>query len=434
MSGEAGQHQYPRQDQLQHRHHIGRQAVHVQHHTDELAHADALFLQGAADLAGVAQRHEPVALAPADLLPQGSFEAGGLLVVDPDVVVPQDPAAVLGGLHLDLDILRQGHGGPAAALAHVLGGDGVARAAHGAVQPQAVLGQLEEAVGHSVAGVVEPGHIAVLVLRAQVALDQVGLALVQVLAVDLAEHVRVHEVVRVEDHQQVVVLVVVPQGVEGLLQGNGLAGGSVRAVLAGFDHLRPGCPGHLRGTVGAIIGNDVKIIQLPGIIHPVEVVDDIPDDPLLVVGRNQHQEAALGIMILVILRLLPETEHRQIQLVRQHDGQPQPAQRGQRFQHPLQHLQSSSSLVKKAHGLRTCRRIRAQFTRCLQTFQLNNTFLPLSMDKAVFQRPEKGICGTSGHFGGNGGHSLSMVEPPINSRNRLRGGISSSSAGSISGK
>ena len=349
-------------------------------------------------------------------------------------MVPQDPAAVLGGLHLDLDILRQGHGGPAAALAHIGRGDGVARAAHGAVQPQAVLGQLEEAVGHGVAGVVEPGHVAVLVLRAQVALDQVGLALVQVLAVDLAEHVRVHEVVRIEDHQQVIILVIIPQGVESLLQGNRLAGGGVGAVLVGLDHLRPGRPGHLGGAVGAVVGNDVKIIQLPGIIHPVEVVDDIPDHPFLVVCRNQHQETALGIMILVILRLLPETEHRQIQLVRQHDGQPQPAQRGQRLQHPLQHLQSSSSLVKKAHGLRTCRRLRAQFTRCLQTFQLNNTFLPLSMDKAVFPRPEKGFWGHILQNGGQCAHSLSMVEPPINSRSRLRGGISSSSSGSISGK
>ena len=320
-----------------------------------------------------------MALGPAGFLPHGSAEAGGLFIIHPGVVVPQDAPPVQGGLHLNFNVLRQRGGGPAAALLQVAGGDGVARTAHRAVQPQAVLGQLEEAVGHGIAGVVEPGHRAGLVLRAQVALDQVGPALVQELAVHLAEHVGINQVVRVEDHQQVIARRVVSQGLQRGLEGNGLARGGVGAVLLVHQHMGAQASCHLGGAVGAVVRDNVKIIQLGRIVHGLQIADHVADNLFLIMGGHQHQKTGFRLVLLIIPGIPLKTENCQVQLINQHHRQPDAAHNQAALHDDLKHLQGS-------------------FLLC-----------------AIFQ-------------------ALSMVHPPMNSLSRESGGISSSMPGSMAEK
>ena len=206
-------------------------------------------------------------LTPAKLLPHGGHQLGGLFIIDTAVVIPQNPLAGQGCLHLNFEVFRQAHGGPAAPLIQVSGGNGKACAADGAVQPPAMLGQLEESVGNGVAGVVEPGHDALLVLGTQIALNEIRLVFVQVLTVHFPEHVPIHQVIRIEDHQQIIFFLIVAHGFQCLFQGNGLAGCIPRVFPVGLNHLGTVAACHLCRSVCAVIRNDVEIIQLLGIIH-----------------------------------------------------------------------------------------------------------------------------------------------------------------------
>ena len=305
-------------------------AVHVGQQAEELPEADCSVQEAAEHFGRVPEGHIPLALSPAHSLTDGRPQIRGLFVIDPGVVVPQNPSAFQRRLDLDFKILRQGHGGPSAPLVQIGRRHGESGPADRAVQPEPVLGQIKEAVGQRIARVVEPGHHAFLVLRAQIALNEIRLALVQILAVHLAEHVAVHQVVRVKDHHQIVPVLIIAQRIQRLAQRNGLPGRRVRRFLPGLNHPGAGRPGHLRRTVRAVVRDDVIVVQFSRIIHLLEIADDIPNHPLLVVRGNQHQKAGLGIMIRIILRLLSEAEQPDTDLIEHgyHQQQPREARNG----------------------------------------------------------------------------------------------------------
>ena len=188
-----------------------------------------------------------------------------------------------------------------------------------------MLGQLDETVVHGKGHIIEPGDDALIVFAAQIALDQIRPALVQELAVDLPEHVPVDQIIRVKDHQQVIFPGVVADPRQGLFQGHGLSGGLIGGEAAGLDHLRAHSPGHAGRVIIAVVGDDEKIHQLFRIIHVLQIIDDIADHPLLVMGGNQHQKAGLGIVIRVILLRFSEAEEGQHQMIKEQPGQPEAA-------------------------------------------------------------------------------------------------------------
>ena len=89
-------------------------------------------------------------------------------------------------------------------------------------------------------------------------------------------------------------------------------------------------PGGGLGAVRAVVRDDVIVVQFSRIIHLLEIADDIPNHPLLVVRGNQHQKAGLGIMIRIILRLLSEAEQPDTDLIEHgyHQQQPREARNG----------------------------------------------------------------------------------------------------------
>ena len=93
-----------------------------------------------------------------------------------------------------------------------------------------------------------------------------------------------------------------------LAEGDRLARWGVRSVLPGFDDPGTGPAGNFGRTIRAVISDDIKIIELAGIIHGFQILDDIPDHPFLVMRRNQHQETGRRIVVRVILCGFFETE------------------------------------------------------------------------------------------------------------------------------
>ena len=91
-------------------------------------------------------------------------------------------------------------------------------------------------------------------------MNEVGSSLVKILAVDFPEHVVVNQVVRVEDHHQVVPILIVADGFQRFLQGDGLSGRSVFRLLPGLDHVSAETSGFFRRSVRAVIGNDIEIV------------------------------------------------------------------------------------------------------------------------------------------------------------------------------
>ena len=150
-------------------------------------------------------------------------------------------------------------------------------------------------------------------------MDDVGLAFGrEILAVDLQKHVGVHQVVGVKEHDHVVAVLIALQRIEGLLQDDGLARGRVRAFLVAFQNVGAHAPGDLHGPVGTVVGQNIEIIQFPRILHMLQVIDDIRDHRLLVVGGNQHQKAQLRIVVLIIFGIALEAKEADDQLVEQH--------------------------------------------------------------------------------------------------------------------
>ena len=321
--GGIQQHEHAAQNGLNHQKHRRREAIEVQEGGHELQQADAPLEQCAKQLGGVFESHKPVTLRPAGALTEAGHKAGGLLVVDAHVVVPQDAPTFAGGLHLQFKVLRKGHGRPAAALMQVFGRYRKARAADDAVDAQTGLGVLEEAVGDGIGHIIEQRDDTLAVLGAQIALDDIRLAIRrQVLAVDLAEHVGVHQIIRVDEHDHIIFFVIPLQSLKRLFQRDGLAGGCVGAVLLADEHLGAHAAGQFRSIVGAVIRQNVKVIHFARIVHVGQVVDQIADDGLLVVSRHQHHKAQLGIVILIILGIFLIAQERYSQLEEQQNHQP----------------------------------------------------------------------------------------------------------------
>ena len=266
------------------------------------------------------QRHIPVPLAPTDPLTDCRGEPGRLFIIDPRKMIPEDPPPFQDGLHLHLIILGQRHGGPSAPLGKIGCAHGESCAAENSVQSQMLLGKIEKAVAQGVAGIIEPGHHPFFVFRAQIALDKVRPAFVKVLAVDFPEHIIINQVVRVENHHQVIPVTIIDQ-IQRFFQGNGLSGRSVRRFLVRFDDSGAEASRFFRGSVRAVIRDNIVIIQISGIIHFFQIPDNVPDHLFLIMGGNQHQKTHLRIMIRIILFCFSESPETDRDLIKQAERQ-----------------------------------------------------------------------------------------------------------------
>ena len=114
--------------------------------------------------------------------------------------------------------------------------------------------------------------------------------------VHLAEVVDVQHVVGIEHEVCLVVVVgvLVPDGLQAVIEGIALAH---LLVVAAREHDGPGIAGDVGCVVGAVVGHHIHIQQLRRIALPLQACDQLPDDPLLVPGGDQHRVAGVALRL-----------------------------------------------------------------------------------------------------------------------------------------
>ena len=142
-------------------------------------------------------------------------------------------------------------------------------------------------------------------------------------------------------------LLIITEGEQRFAQGNGLARGGIRRFLRCFDHVGAQSPGHFRRPVRTVVRDHIKIVQFPGIIHILQIPDNISDDLLLIMGGNQHQEAGFRIIVRIILCLLPEAKKTHYHLVDHGAHQQHPGYSGDHFQDRFEKRHGCSILLRR---------------------------------------------------------------------------------------
>ena len=100
----------------------------------------------------------------------------------------------------------------------------------------------------------------------------------------------------------------------------------------GLDHVSAEITGHFRRIVRAVISDNIEIVKFFGIIHIIQILNDIPDDLFFIMSRNKHQKTGFRIMILVILLCFFKSKEAYHNLIDHDKGQEKAAYPRQRLQ------------------------------------------------------------------------------------------------------
>ena len=95
------------------------------------------------------------------------------------------------------------------------------------------------------------------------------------------------QVIRVKDANSIVLAVQGEETLEHPVHGKALA---LAGLAEPFVDDGAGLTGHLRRVVRTIVGHDVHIVQGPGIVQLAQVLDQLADDGVLVVGTGNQGE------------------------------------------------------------------------------------------------------------------------------------------------
>ena len=199
-------------------------------------------------------------------------------------VADLDPMAVTPGV--ELQVLRQGEELPAADPLQQLPGKTKARAADAAAHIQPGTGAVQMRgvvqIPNAVAGA-DPVAVEILgVAEAAGGLIAVGEGLI-----DLAQIVRLQQIVRVKDHKHVVLAQTL--GLFDALQQivDGIALAHLLLVEALKDR-SPVLSGDLGGLVGTVVGDHIDLDQLLGIVLGRDAAQQMADHVFLISGRHQQ--------------------------------------------------------------------------------------------------------------------------------------------------
>ena len=253
------------------------------HEVDALIpHADVLVLPaGLEHLRDEAVADIELALCPAAALVPRLLERQRLLVVDDGVVCPARLDAFGHALHRELHVLCQAGRLPAVLLED-LRSKAHARAAEAGREADVRLREVRDVADDPERdGKRARDPRVVRILRVHVALDDL-VALAEAV-VHLHEELRVYEVVGIEDADGIVLLVHLEQAVEHPLERIALA--LLRRMRAHVDE-RTCLLGNLCRVVCAVVGDDVDVIHVLRIVELLEVLDELADDGVLVVCRD----------------------------------------------------------------------------------------------------------------------------------------------------
>ena len=168
------------------------------------------------------------------------------------------------------------------------GGDHPAAAVDDGGEADVAAGLAVEAADHPVINGVAAGNRRIVGVFA-VAVSLAHLCAAADGAVHRLQEAGVHQIVRVKDAEGVVFFFF-----QQLVESEG------QHLPFGFDRdgavydFRPRFSGGAGGVVGAVVGDDVNVEKLFGIVLRVQAFHQVPDDAFLVAGGNQHGKAVFG--------------------------------------------------------------------------------------------------------------------------------------------
>ncbi len=225
----------------------------------------------------------------ADVLPAPSLlERERLLIVDHGVMRPRRLDALGKQLHRELHVLGEAGRAPAVPLQHVRR-NAHARTAEARRETDVRLCEMRNMVDDPKRNRKRPCHPCVVwILRIQIALND--LVALEEAVVHLLEEIRVYEVVRIEDSDGIVLLVHRKELLKHPLKGKPLA--LLRRMRARADNgarlLRD-----LPRIVRTVVRNDIDVVQFLGIVEPLQIFDELPDDRRLVVRGDDDSKRLL---------------------------------------------------------------------------------------------------------------------------------------------
>lgn len=260
------------------------------HEVDALIpHADVLVLPASLEhLRDEAVAYIELALCPALALIPGLLERQRLLVIDDGVMRPARLDALGHALHRELHILRQAGCIPAMLLEDI-GGEAHARAAKAGRQADVGFRQMRNVANDPEGNRKRACHPGIVrILGIHIALDDL-IALAEAI-VHLHEELRMHEVIRIEYADRVVLFFHLEQTVKHPLERIALR--LLRRMRARMDD-GTGICGNLCRVIGAVISNDMDIIHILRIVEALQILDQLPNDGMLVMCRHDQRERLL---------------------------------------------------------------------------------------------------------------------------------------------
>ena len=229
-----------------------------------------------------------LALGPPFSLAAGSHEAQRLFVVNDGVMDPAGPDAVGQAFHGEFHVLRQAVAAPAVFL-HDVRSDAHARTAEAGGEAQIVLAQVPQVVNSPEGDGKGTGYPGIRgVLGGQVSLEDF-LSLQETVVHDRQE-IQVHQVIGVENAESVVTLIQGKDFRKYPVHGIALPH---QFLVRPFEDVGAVGPGEVRRVVGAVIRYDVDVIKFFRVFQKFQVVQEVPQHHLFIMGRDDHGEAAL---------------------------------------------------------------------------------------------------------------------------------------------
>ncbi len=182
---------------------------------------------------------------------------------------------------------------------------------------------MQISIGNGVGDVVEIRHQTPFVFATQITLDNFGAVIsVQKLAVDFGKHRNIHQVVGIKEKYSIIVILIAFQGFKRFFEHNGFARCLIWMILLKLKYLCPCFFGNFRRVVGAIVGQNVVVKQMTGILHLFHIANDTLDHALFIVGRNEHQKPHLGVKRSVVFGFLSKAKQTDDELKEQRNGHP----------------------------------------------------------------------------------------------------------------
>ena len=232
--------------------------------------------------------HIKLSLCPALTLIPGLHKGQRLFIINNSIMSPGSLNTMSQRLHGKFHILNQ-TGSPPAILLQNISGNTHTSTAQYSRQAQIGLSQMGNMVDYPESngkGACYPGIIRILGI--QIALNNLG-SLAEMM-IHLHEETRVHQIICIKDTHSIVLLVHSKELLKHPLQSIALA---LLGRMGTLTNNGASLSSYLSCIIGAIICNNIDIIQLLGIFQLFEILYQLANNRLLIMGSHNNRHSFL---------------------------------------------------------------------------------------------------------------------------------------------